>query len=92
MKIFTGKVIAAKTPKTLTVLVNRILVHPLYKKRIWVSRKYLVHDEIGTEVGRTVKFVAGRPYSKLKKWKVMEIVELGKDKKDKSELRNSKLK
>jgi small subunit ribosomal protein S17 len=78
MKIFTGKVIATKTAKTATVSVERMIIHPLYKKRQKRSTKYQVHDEIGVKVGDQVKFTDSRPYSKSKKWKIAEVV---KDKK-----------
>ena len=71
MKIFTGRVIAAKMAKTATVSVDRILVHPLYGKRFKRDRKYQVHDEVGVKVGDMVKFVACKPYSKTKKWKIL---------------------
>lgn len=74
MKIFTGKVIGIKTQKTATVAVERVVVHPLYKKRFKRDTKYQVHDEFGTTVGQTVKFVASKPYSKMKKWKITEAV------------------
>lgn len=72
MKIFTGKVIALNTPKTATVAVGRVTIHPLYKKRFRRERKYLVHDETGVKVGDKVKFVASKPYSKLKKWRIIK--------------------
>ena len=75
MKVFTGKVKSTKMQKTAVVVVERIVQHPVYKKRMKKFKKYLVHDEFGTKVGQLVKFVASRPYSKLKKWKVIEIVE-----------------
>lgn len=74
MKIFQGKVISTKMEKTATVAVERVVVHPLYKKRYKRTKKYHVHDEMGTKEGQVVKFVACKPYSKLKKWKVVEIV------------------
>ncbi len=74
MKIFTGKVISLKQAKTATVSVERVKVHPLYKKRFTRSTKYQVHDEVGTKIGDTVKFTAGRPYSKTKKWKIIKVV------------------
>ncbi|KKS95237.1 MAG: 30S ribosomal protein S17 [Microgenomates group bacterium GW2011_GWC1_43_13] len=74
MKIFTGKVIATKTAKTATVAVERMTIHPLYKKRLKRITKYQVHDETGVTVGDHVKFVGSRPYSKTKKWKIIEIV------------------
>jgi|GEM_PF-880965 len=73
MKIISGKVISTKQEKTATVLVERMVVHGLYKKRYNKAKKYQVHDELGCEVGQIVKFVASRPYSKSKKWKVIEI-------------------
>lgn len=74
MKIFTGKVIATKTAKTAVVSVERIVIHPLYKKRFKRDRKFQVHDELGTKIGDAVKFTASKPYSKTKKWKLLEIV------------------
>ncbi len=71
MKIFTGKVISVKSQKTAAVLVTRITMHPLYKKRFKKERKYLVHDEIGVKVGDTVRFIATKPISKLKKWRIL---------------------
>ncbi len=79
MKIFIGKVTAIKTAKTATVSVERVIVHPLYKKRFRRDRKYQVHDEIGVKVGEMVKFADSRPYSKSKKWKIAEVI---KDKKE----------
>jgi len=73
MKILIGKVISTKMPKTATVAVERVVVHPLYRKRFKKIRKYHVHDENSVaKVGDRVKFVASRPYSKLKKWVLIE--------------------
>lgn len=72
MKIFTGKVIALKNIKTATVSVARVKVHPLYKKRFRRVRKYQVHDEIGSKIGDIVRFVASKPYSKTKKWRILK--------------------
>lgn len=74
MKIFTGKVVATKTAKTATVAVERMTIHPLYKKRFKRVRNYPVHDEIGTKIGDKVKFRDSRPYSKTKKWKITEVI------------------
>ncbi len=74
MKIFTGKVIGLKQAKTATVSVERVKIHPLYKKRFTRSTKYQVHDEIGTKIGDMVKFRDCKPVSKLKKWKITEVV------------------
>ena len=74
MKIFSGKVIATKMAKTATVAVERIVAHPVYQKRLKKVRKYQVHDELGVTVGQTVRFVACKPISKMKKWKIVEVV------------------
>jgi small subunit ribosomal protein S17 len=60
--------------KTATVVVERILVHPIYKKRFKRVRKFQVHDELGVKVGDKVSFVTTRPVSKLKKWKIIEVL------------------
>lgn len=83
MKVFTGKVIHTKLEKTAKVLVERVWMSPVYKKRVKRTKNYLVHDEFGVSEGDVVKFVACRPISKRKRWKIIEVV--GKkvmDKKD----------
>ena len=77
MKVFTGEVVSKKMPKTAIVEVRSYRVHPLYKKRLLKIKRYHVHDELDTEVGDKVKFVLCRPYSKLKKWKMVEVVKNG---------------
>lgn len=74
MKIFIGKVIGTKMAKTAVVSVERVVIHPLYKKRFKRDRKYQVHDELGVTVNDVVKFAASKPYSKTKKWKILEVV------------------
>ena len=75
MKVFTGKVVSTKMKDTATVAVERVVVHPIYKKRYRRIKKYHVHDEIGVKVGQEVKFCASKPYSKSKKWKIIEVVD-----------------
>jgi len=74
VKIFKGKVVSTKMAKTATVVVERILVHPIYKKRFKRVRKFQVHDELGVKIGDKVSFVTTRPISKLKKWKIIEVL------------------
>jgi len=74
MKVFIGHVTATKTAKTAVITVERVVIHPLYKKRFKRDRKYQVHDEIGVKIGDTVKFAACKPISKTKKWKILEVV------------------
>ena len=71
MKILSGKVVSKKNSKTALVMVERVVPHPVYIKRLTKSKKYQVHDEVGVEVGQTVKFVACKPISKTKKWKIV---------------------
>jgi small subunit ribosomal protein S17 len=70
-----GTVVGKKMTKTVTVLVERQVRHPLYKKTIRRRKTFLVHDE--TEVcklGDVVRIVETRPISKRKTWRVLEIV------------------
>jgi len=76
MKIFRGKVVSTKMAKTATVAVAKTVVHPIYKKRFQRTKKYHVHDELGAKVGDEVKFVATKPISKLKKWKITKILKV----------------
>jgi small subunit ribosomal protein S17 len=78
MKVFVGKVIGTKMAKTAVVSVERVVIHPLYKKRFKRDRKYQVHDELGVKLNDVVKFAASKPYSKTKKWKILEVVSLKK--------------
>ena len=73
MKIFTGKVISTKMAKTATVMIERTIAHPVYKKMHKKIKKYHVHDEFGVKVGDTVDFVTTKPISKLKKFKIIKI-------------------
>jgi small subunit ribosomal protein S17 len=74
MKTFTGIVVANKMNKTVTVLVNRQKAHPMYHKRVIVSKKYHVEDSLGVKVGDRVKFIETRPLSKTKKWQIKEVI------------------
>jgi len=74
-KILTGKVIAAKSPKTLTVLVETIYRHPKYGKVMRRRKKYLVHDERGVPLGSKVKIRETRPISKRKHFVVEEVLQ-----------------
>ena len=68
----TGVVVSNKADKTLKVRVDRLKMHPKYKKRYTVSKSYAVHDERNQfQEGDVVEFVASRPYSKTKRWRVV---------------------
>lgn len=79
MKIFTGKVIGLKQAKTATVSVERVKIHPIYKKRFKRSTKFQVHDEIGVKMGDLVKFADSRPYSKTKRWIMLQVIDEKKE-------------
>ena len=73
-KSLEGKVVSDKMQKTIVVEVDRIKVHPVYKKRYFVSRKYKVHDEKGSaKIGDKVIFEECRPLSKDKRWRLIKI-------------------
>jgi len=74
MKQFTGIVLDKKMAKTARVSVNRIKMHPLYKKRMKLKKTYHVHDEFDTKPGDVVKFQNCKPISKTKKWRVVSVV------------------
>lgn len=71
MKVFEGIVVSAKLPKTVTVLVERFMVHPMYQKRIRRTDKYLCHDEIGVKEGEVVSIQECRPLSARKRFIVI---------------------
>ncbi len=74
-KEYVGKVVSDKMDKTVVVLVERQMPHPLYGKRIKRSKKFYAHDsENKCKVGDVVKIIETRPLSKLKRWKVVEII------------------
>ncbi len=75
-KTLVGKVIKKVLDKTATVLVERDVLHPLYKKRVKKSKKYLVHDP-NNEVreGYIVEIMSTRPISKRKKWRISKILQ-----------------
>ena len=77
-RTLTGKVTSDKTTKTVTVLVERRVKHPLYGKIISKSKKYHAHDETDQYViGDTVVIQECRPLSKTKKWQVIQLVSKG---------------
>jgi small subunit ribosomal protein S17 len=72
-RILSGKVVSDKMDKTITVLVERKVKHPLYGKIIVRSKKYHVHDENNEfRAGDTVTIEECRPYSKTKAWRVVK--------------------
>ncbi len=75
-KELIGRVVSDKMDKTVVVLVERRLPHPLYKKVIIKRKKYKAHDEHNAcREGDVVRIRESRPLSKEKRWVVVEIIE-----------------
>lgn len=74
-----GVVASNKMDKSITVLVQRRLKHPIYGKYVKKSKKFMAHDEANeANIGDTVKIEESRPLSKRKKWRLIEVIEKAK--------------
>jgi len=72
-KVLNGKVVSDCNNKTIVVLVKRKYSHPYFGKVITSSKKYHAHDEKNKfKIGDIVKIIESKPYSKKKKWEVLE--------------------
>ena len=75
-RTLVGRVVSDKRAKTVTVLVERRVMHPLYGKIVGRSRKYHAHDEQGQyKTGDMVEIAEGRPISKTKSWIVTRLIQ-----------------
>jgi small subunit ribosomal protein S17 len=75
VRTLTGRVVSDKMNKTITVLVERQVKHPLYKKYVKRSSKFHVHDENNEgRLGDVVAITECRPISKTKSWRLHEVV------------------
>ncbi len=72
-----GLVVKAKMHKTVVVAVERLVRHAVYRKTIKRTSTFLAHDEKGAKAGDKVQIIETRPLSKLKRWRVEEILERG---------------
>ncbi len=71
-----GKVVSDKRAKTVTVLVERSVKHPIYDKIVVKSSKYHAHDEQGQyKMGDTIEITESRPLSKTKNWVATRLVQ-----------------
>ncbi len=70
-----GFVVSAKNKKTVTVKVERLIMHPIYKKFVRRRAKFLAHDELSCRVGDKVKIIESRPLSARKRWVVKELIQ-----------------
>jgi small subunit ribosomal protein S17 len=75
---FEGEVVASRN-KTAYVRVKTTKMHPKYRKQYVTSRKYAVHDELGSaKIGDVIKFVECRPISKSKRWRLQSVIKTAK--------------
>ena len=70
-----GEVVSTKMAKTIVVEVSRRVPHPLYKRIIGKRKKFYAHDEQGdAKTGDIVRIIECRPLSKLKRWRLAEVI------------------
>jgi small subunit ribosomal protein S17 len=70
-----GQVVSTKMQKTIVVEVSRRVPHPLYKRIITKRKKFYAHDEEGTaKAGDVVRIIECRPLSKLKRWRLGDVI------------------
>ena len=77
-KVKMGIVVSDKMDKTIVVKIEDFVRHPLYGKRVKRTKKFKAHDELNTcGIGDKVKIMETRPLSKLKCWRLVEIIKKG---------------
>ena len=73
--VLTGKVTSAKMEKTIVVEIIRLVQHPKYRRVVRIAKRFYAHDEKRqAKAGDTVRTVASRPRSKLKRWRLKEVL------------------
>jgi small subunit ribosomal protein S17 len=78
-KVREGRVVSTAMDKTAVVVMKRRLPHPVYGKYVTKDKKFYVHDEENQcQVGDVVRIMETRPLSKLKRWRLIEILERAK--------------
>jgi small subunit ribosomal protein S17 len=70
-----GVVASDKMQKTVVVRVDRLVLHPKYRRYVRRTSKFMAHDDLGATVGDKVRIVETRPLSAHKRWRVVEIVQ-----------------
>ncbi|MBN8704382.1 MAG: 30S ribosomal protein S17 [Bacteroidetes bacterium] len=74
-----GKVVSNKMEKTISVAIERRVKHPIYGKYYYKTKKLMAHDEENTAgIGDVVRVQETRPLSKLKRWRLVEVIEKAK--------------
>ena len=78
-KVRTGKVVSNKMDKSISVAIERRIIHPIYKKFFKKTTKLMAHDEKNEcNIGDTVRIMETRPLSSKKRWRLIEVVEKAK--------------
>ncbi len=78
-KVRQGVVVSAANDKTIVVQIKERKPHPVYKKMMTSTKKFHAHDEANEAgVGDTVQIMETRPLSKMKRWRLVKIVEKAK--------------
>lgn len=78
-KTLVGEVVSTRMQKTIVVEVERVKAHPFYKRVVKRDRRFYAHDENRTaQVGDVVRIEETRPLSKLKRWRLKEVVRRAK--------------
>ena len=73
--VLTGKVTSSKMEKIIVVEIIRLVQHPKYRRVVRIAKKFYAHDEKRqAKPGDTVRIVASRPLSKLKRWRLKEVL------------------
>lgn len=70
-----GVVRSDKMTKTVTVRVDRVVKHPVYRKYVKRRKNFMAHDETGAAIGDKVRIIETRPLSARKRWRVVEIIQ-----------------
>jgi small subunit ribosomal protein S17 len=90
-QVLTGRVTSAKMEKTIVVEVLRLVQHPKYRRVVRISKKFYAHDEQRqAKPGDTVRIVASRPISRLKRWRLKEIVTRSASEEVKAEIKRER--
>ncbi len=78
-KVRTGKVVSTKMQKSIVVVIQQQVAHPLFKKRVKQTSRLMAHDEKNeANVGDKVRIMEIRPLSSRKRWRLVEIIEKAK--------------
>ena len=78
-KVRQGVVVSDVNDKTIVVQIKERKAHPIYKKMMTTTKKFHAHDENNeAHIGDTVRIMETRPLSKMKRWRLLDIVEKAK--------------